>query len=211
MKLLYSSRCLALLVLSFAFGASANATLVTFDDLGTDPSAIPSGYAGLKWDRFESVSDTYISSNYGTNGYINGTVSPLNVAFAGFDNPASFSIATGSFDFNSTYLTASWNNGLNIEVDGFKSGVQLYAQTVTVNSFSPTFFAINYLGVDTVTFSSSGGVSAGYSGDPSGGLQFAMDNLTINGVSPVPEPTTALFGFALAGVVAMRRLRTVVA
>ncbi|WYM01121.1 MAG: PEP-CTERM sorting domain-containing protein [Gloeotrichia echinulata CP02] len=178
--------------------SQAQAVVVTFDDLSGNEAPIPNGYQGLNWNNFYYLNGTL--NIYDSSGYDNGIVSTPNVAYNGFGTPASVSVDHGQFDFNSTYLTGSWNNGLNILVKGSLGGVPKYSQTVTVNTTSPTKFTFNYLGIDNLKFTSSGGVSAGYNGD---GKHFALDNFEYN-AAPVPEPSTILGSLIAGGFVLSR-------
>ena len=199
--------------ISIAVSASAlalSAQTITFDDLnpatlpggdGTGFEApIPSLYDGLQWDNFWVMNATTLYAQYGNNGYYNGLQSANNVAYNGAGNSAAFS--AGAFNLDSAYLTAAWNNGLHVEVQGFVGTTLTYDNTYTLNTTSATAIHFNYFDVDEVNFIASGGVSAGYDG---GGTQFAMDNLII---SPVPEPTTmALVGFGGLATLGMIRRR----
>lgn len=157
------------------------ATVLTFDDLaGGAPSdtilqIVPNGYGGLNWYNFAVLNTSSLPATY---GYRTGTVSPENVAFNPFGDPASIS-SPNAFDLNSAYLTAALNldTPLQIEVQGFVGNTLTYDHTYTVNRFAPTLINFNYTGVDQVKFISSA-------------QEFAMDNLT---VSAVPEPTTCAF------------------
>jgi len=83
----------------------------------------------------------------------------------------------------------------------------MYTQTVTVDTYQPTWFAFNFAGIDELRFDASGGTYAGYSGGP--GAQFAMDDFTFNEPSPVPAPAAVwLFGSGFLGLGAFRRKRT---
>ncbi|MBW4450209.1 MAG: PEP-CTERM sorting domain-containing protein [Spirirestis rafaelensis WJT71-NPBG6] len=181
----------------------AHAVVVTFDDLPGFADSIPQGYAGLNWDNFDSLNPVVFDAQ--SSGYGNGTVSTPNVAFNAFGDPAAISVNSGKFDFNSTYLTGAWNNGLNILVEGFLGGQSLYSKTVIVNSTSPTLLNFDFLGIDNLKFTSFGGTNAGYDGD---GTHFAMDNFTYNQTKPVPEPFTILGSLTAGGIgVALRRKR----
>jgi len=186
-----------------------SAQTITFDDLNpsTLPGAtypfeapIPNGYAGLQWNNFWVLDvPLNLQADPGATGYKNGLVSGNNIALNAGGNPAL--ISAGAFNLNSAYLTAAWNNGLQVEVQGFVDGTLTYDNTYTVNTTAPSSINFNYLDVDEVNFISSGGTSAGYSGR---GTQFAMDNLTI---STVPEPASLTFGGlgGLASLLAFRR------
>ncbi|MEH1858950.1 MAG: PEP-CTERM sorting domain-containing protein [Nostoc sp.] len=184
----------------------AQALVLTFDDLPAPEfdygSPIPNGYGGLNWDNFNYLTTPNYSIN--PSGYIYGTVSSPNVAYNSFGNPATVStvsLGSGQFDFNSAYLTTAWNNGLDILVEGFSGGITKYATTVTVDTTSPRLFNFDFLGIDSLKFTSSGGVDVGYGGF---GTEIVLDNFTYNSET-VPEPTTLLglltvasFGVALS-------------
>jgi hypothetical protein len=193
------STILKTLALVFTTAVCAHAqTLITFDD--ASEGTISNGYAGLNWNNFGvlNISKTVAG------GYINGIISTPNIAFNDNGFPASFSSPT-PFTLNSAYLTAAWNNGLNVEVQGFLNGKLAYDNTYIVNTTGPILENFNYAGVTSVTFTSSGGTPAGYLGS---GEHFAMDNMTI---TPTPEPQTwALFviGFLFVGWVGRKRFLT---
>lgn len=189
----------------FAMGSnqSAHAITITFDDLPGTELLIPRNYQGFNW----SDDFYYANGRLTGGGYIPGAVSSPNVALNGFGNNVSFSRNT-PFDFNSAYLTAAWNNGLNVLVQGVLGGVLQNTATVIVNTNAPTLVNFNFLNVDTVRFSSFGGVDAGLGRF---GTQFALDNLTYNATNvtnatnanAVPEPFTVLGGVVALGAGAM--------
>ena len=185
--------------------ANAGATTVMFDDVCrvdncVDP--IPAGYGGLGWSRF------WVDEPFDTedSGYARGRVSGDSVAFNASGDPATFFNGT-PFDFVSTYLTAAFNTGLNITVEGFLGRNLLYTQTVVVDDQAPTLFTFNYQGVDSVRFTAFGGVDAN-PGNPGSGPIFAMDNPTLDNLTyTLPEPSTLLLlcGGLLAGARRLRR------
>ena len=174
---------------------AAQAQTLTFDNLPAR-TVIPNGYGGLNWSNFEVIDGIAEPSN----GYHNGTISPNNVAFNSFGNPADLTSAT-PFTLSSGYFTAAWNNGLSLEVQGFAGASLLYDHTYILNTASPQLLSFNFIGITDAHFISSGGTNPGLSGS---GIQFAMDNLTIGSV---PEPSTmALTGLgAIAGLFFRRR------
>jgi hypothetical protein len=184
-------------LLSLVIASSAQAITLTFDDITNAAccNPVPTGYGGLSWSNFY-VEDGSRNPN---TGYANAAVSGTYVAFNGNGEQATTS---GSpFDFTSVYLTAAWNNGLNVRVRGLNGGNVLYDNTVTVNTNRPTLFNFNYLGIDQLIFDSFGGTDAHLG---PGGTHFAMDNMTIN---PVPEPGTALL--LIAGLLELAGWRRV--
>jgi hypothetical protein len=181
---------LVVAALLFTCSGQGRAGVITFDDISNAGGGVPisNGYGGFNWNNFDALN----GDTFGPSGYQNGTVSHPNVAFNAFGNPASFSSST-PFDFIGADLTAAWNDGLKIDVQGFLNGNLVDDVTVTVNTSGPTFFNFNFDNVDTVKFTSSGGTNHGYNGN---GTHFALDNLTFS----VPEPTTfALFGMIAVG------------
>jgi hypothetical protein len=192
MKTLLKLACLVLATAGIA--CTAGAVTLTFDDLATpfdgyEYRAPMASYGGLQWSNFY-VFDVVDTVNYHMSGYPNALVSPKNIALNWFGNPAALSSAT-PFSLDSAYLTAAWNDGLQVEVKGFSGATLAYDNTYTINTAGPSLINFNYLDVTEVEFISFGGTPhAGYSG---AGTHFSMDNLT---VTIVPECST----FALAGL-----------
>ncbi|KOP25513.1 exosortase [Hapalosiphon sp. MRB220] len=175
----------------------AHAVTVTFDDLSGSQNTVSNGYAGLNWENFYHL-DT---ASFIPSGYVNGTVSPTKVAYNGFGDPAVISTVDDIFDFNSTYLTAAWNDDLTVLVEGYTGGIfgeKKYSQTVVVNTKTPTLFTFDFLGIDYLRFTSSGGNNAGYNGN---GTHFAIDNFTFNKkTKAVPEPLTIFGSLTASGI-----------
>jgi hypothetical protein len=200
-----------ILAYMFSVAATGNnyAEVITFDSLtATVSSPVPNGYEGFNWSNFD-----YLTSTPGElSGYPVGTISSPNVGFNGLGDPASFTSAGGSpFTLTSLFLTAAWNDGLNVAVTGLLGGSVLDTETFIVSTATPTLETLNWTGIDTVSISTSGGIP---NPDfvPSGqGTEVVVDDITIqDGTTPVPEPwTLGLVGsgvLALAGAV-RRRLK----
>jgi hypothetical protein len=173
---------------------AADPFTITFDDLPAGSgSAVPAGYAGLQWNNFGCRDRRTFTSE---SGYLYGMVSAWNIVANLNGNPAL--IGAGSFDLNSAYLTGAWNDGLQVRVEGFRGGSLAYDNTYTVVSTASTLISFNYLGVDSVRFSSFGGTPHGYRGS---GTHFVMDNLTVT----VPEPSAVeLVGLGVGALMIAR-------
>ncbi len=196
-KLMMAAAVLLLSSISFAGTQTIN-----FDSLPGDESPIPNGYAGFNWNNFYDVNPQII----GPSGYENGLVSSPNVAYNGYGTPANFT-STTAFTLVSGYFTGAWNDGLNIEVQGFDQHGNLIDDTnFLVNTSGPTLETFNWSGLYDVNFISSGGVNHGYGGS---GTQFVLDNLTTSTSAPgVPEPgTLVLLGTGVLGLFQTARRR----
>ena len=183
-----STAAIASTVIVLGIGAVAQATVLTFDDIApiSNYDQIPNGYGGFNWDNFGYLNGSGTGSSL--TGYDNGRVSGDYVSFNLFGDPAL--VSDSIFDFNSAYLTAVWNDGLSITVEGLKSGATLYSKTVVVDTTQPTLVNFDYFGVDELKFTSFGGVEPDYLKQKGNGIQFTLDNFTFNEkVTSVPEPT----------------------
>ncbi|MBH8561979.1 PEP-CTERM sorting domain-containing protein [Nostoc sp. CENA67] len=175
-------------IAALGIGTVAQAAVLTFDDIAPIPdlAEIPDGYGGFNWDNFFYKNGSDITAL--DTGYDNGRVSGDYVSYNGFGNQAILSDRV--FDFNSAYLTAAWNDGLSVTVEGLNKGTTLYSKTVVVDTTNPTLVNFDFFGVDELRFTSFGGVEPDYLIGKGLGTQFALDNFTFNEtVTPVPEPT----------------------
>jgi hypothetical protein len=169
--------------------AISSGEILTFDELpGTAPTGwltqVPANYGGLQWRFFYY---TEASRAPAPSGYVNGVVSPGKAVYSGYADwaPAVLSVTHGTFDLNSAYVTAAWQDGVTLEAQGFKGGRLIYDTGYTINAVTPSLINFNYLGIDQVSFYYYGGtVHPGYQGF---GPMFVIDNLN---VTIVPEPST---------------------
>lgn len=202
-----ASLAIAALVLSaFSLAPTASsAAVIGFDDLPSNPleKPIANGYAGLNWDNFSYLNAvSFFDPN---SGYTHGVVSTPNVAFNLQGTPADISSAT-PFTFNGAYLIGAWNDGLQVEVQGFQGTTLVDDMTVTAAPVAgpSKFFTFNFSNVTRVHFIPTGGtLQPGLTGT---GENFGLDNLTIN--EPVPEPASiSLFtvGIAIVALGLQRR------
>lgn len=192
-----------------AAAVPASAVTITFDDI-TNTVATPVSpanvlYNGYLWSNFFVVDSAYLAALPigGPSGYGAGTISPNSVAY-GFGGPATVH-STTDFYANSGYLTGAWRDGVAVSINGFNNGQLVFSQSVIVSSTTPSFVNFAHIAVDSVEFTSSGGIHNPLytAGD---GAAFALDNLTL---SAVPEPASWAFmlaGFALVGGALRRRV-----
>ena len=153
----HSLTWLGALALALAvFPLAASAGVLTFDELAGPYGPIPNGYGGFNW-----VNMWYLDPSpaaYAGSGYQNGLVSGANVAY----NPYTLDpmvVSSTAFTFNGAYLTGAWNDGLQVEVQGFVGTTMVYDTTVTASPTTgpPQFFTFDYIGVTELKFHSFGG------------------------------------------------------
>lgn len=192
-------------VATLAFASwSAHAETIDFEDLGlpAGPSSIAwvrNGYHGLNWSNFAALNTDGYDGN--PSGYQVGAVSGTHVAFNSGASPASFWAAT-PFVFESVYLTAAWNDSLSVTITGSRNGVVVHEQTVFPLATAATLYTLNWSGIDSVMFRSSGGTD--HAAYPGSGAHIGFDNLSVSGV---PEPSAALMMLLGVGALAHRGLR----
>ena len=161
----------------------AQTEVIGFDDLpwkAVGGYPIPNGYGGLQWQNFDYLNAVFYIGN--PSGYLNGMVSQDYVVYNVGGQPAQ--LIGGTFNLSSAYLTGAWNDGLQVEVQGFVGVTLVHDNTYTVNATGPTLINFNYLGVDKVNFISSGGSQ--HPGFTHNGTSVVLDNLSITMLSPFP-------------------------
>lgn len=183
-----------------AFGISnAQASVLTFDDIAV--GSIGNGYGGFNWNNI-AVGNGASSFHLGS-GYVYGAVSGTNTAFNGAGGLST--VSSSDFTFDGAFFTAAWRDGLTVTGKGYKDGVELFSKSFLVSTNAPSYLAFNFVGIDNLTLSSSGGTW--HDGLNADGTQFVMDNFTYT-ITPVPEPeewAMMMLGLPLMGFVARRR------
>ncbi|UXH78225.1 PEP-CTERM sorting domain-containing protein [Roseateles amylovorans] len=186
------SRLAGLVPFTLALGLTlaaplASATVLTFDDLGSD-GLVPVNYGGLDW----SASSWFQYA---------GEQAPFTPhsgdhrATLGWDGSAD----TSAIGFTTaSVFSGAWfagYQGVSITIDLYYGGTRVGSTSTLDLSDSPTFLASGYSGaVDRLVFRSN---------DPA---NFVMDDLSFT--SAVPEPGTgalALAGLGLVGLFMRRR------
>ncbi|WP_331345184.1 hypothetical protein [Cellvibrio sp. UBA7661] len=203
MKKFHSLFLSLLLSLGLSAAATTQAAVITFDDLpATELDAIPTGYRGFNWGASHMVNVNYFHKDLipGT-GFENGVVSG---DYAAFNFLATTSTITGDiFDFNGAYLTAGWNDGLNIEVTGFLNNLALFTKTVVVSTQQAQWFDFSFVGINSLSLRAWGGTSID---GTTGNDFFIMDNFTYNEATSVSESSSlALLLLGVAGIVLGRK------
>jgi hypothetical protein len=180
----------SILLFSAIAVGSANASVLTFDDLsGVAPVA--NGYGGFNWNAsangIYSIDKSYIPGSGYDNGTVSGNTSVFN-AWGTSGNTIDLA-GSGTFDFNGAYFTSAWDSQ-DISFQGWNDGSLLFSSTnFTIDTSTPLFIALNWMGIDRLTINNTGS-------------QWDMDNFTFNEhVNAVPVPAAVwLFGSALTGL-----------
>lgn len=185
---------------------NANAVVLDFDDINVGVEAYLNtaagpNYGGLSWSNTWGVLNT-TSAAYSNSGYANGVTSGTNVAFNAFYQ--NVSIDSGTMDWNGAYFAGAWNDGLTINFIGSQAGVELYNETITVDTSGSIWFDANFIGIDNLVISSSGGTANATLSAYGSGQHFSMDDFTFN--ANVPETSSLiLLGLGLIGFGVARR------
>ncbi len=192
----------AVLLLSFVcVPKNSDAAIITFDDIDAkgDFVLISNGYAGFNWNNFYALDPTRYPS---ASGYNNGRVSPINVGFNGNEKLASFSSPTMPFTLTGGYFAAAWYNE-TFTITGYLNGTQVYQGTYDIVTTGPTYIALNWSNVDSVSFIGNG------TGAYTTNSHVVVDNLVINeNVVPLPAALPLFFsGLAVVAGVGRRRRR----
>ena len=176
----FTRHLVALAVLALA-APLASATVLTFDDLGSD-GLVPSHYGGLDW----SASSWF---NFGDEQAPFAAHSGEYRATLGWDGTASTSAV--SFLTASTFGGAWFAgfDGVSVAFDLYYQGHQVASSGTLNTSGTSSFLASGYGGlVDRITIRSNDHAN------------FVMDDFTFS--APVPEPGTTALMFAGLGLVA---------
>lgn len=104
------------------------------------------------------------------------------------------------FDFNGVYLTAAWDDQLEVLVRGYRGSLIYYSRLLTLNTQNATWLNANFEDIDSLYFFVLNGSR------DMGWRHIVMDDFTINETAAVAEPATILLvGAGLTGLAAMRR------
>ncbi|CAF1494175.1 unnamed protein product [Adineta ricciae] len=153
---------------------SVGNTLVTFDDLASG-TVIPNSYNNINWNNAYAFINSYAVSGYPT-----GTVSQNCTSLNGGGTSMTMTcVGSTLFTLYSAAFTAAWNDNLQLNVVGYRSGSIIANSTYILQVFSLSNIAFTgFSNLDTAIFSTSGGTL-----NPtvsSSGLHYSMDNLCIS-------------------------------
>jgi len=150
--------------------------LIHFDDLPSNETLIPTGYQGLNWTN----AGAFNVSKYGASGYRTVLTSTPNVAYNGGGNPMTIAVGPSanvkSFSIQSFIVAAAWSNNLQLLLTGYRGNIAVYNQTMTLQTTSKVLLSLNWISMTRMTFTTSGGLSAGYGEN---GNHVGIDNMCL--------------------------------
>lgn len=147
---------------------------MTFDSLSSS-AAVPSGYSNIIWTN----ANTHTAAA-NTSGYYTGTVSSPYSIYNPGGSPMTMTSANSSLiTLYTLAAAAAWYDNLQLAVVGYNSNVVIATNTFTLQVFTVSYLTFTgYSGLDTITFTTSGGTkNAGVGGS---GTHFAMDNICLS-------------------------------
>lgn len=192
---LVSRRIFVLAACLLLITATSFATVITFNNLPGDGTAIPDGYAGFNWINFYDMSAQLTP--------IGGSSAAPMPSYAFNKGGAAASFDSGNvFTLTSATLGTDWADGMGVEVLGLAHNQIVDRMYVALNNGVFKQVTFNWSGIDEVTF-----MAMGTPANPSNMLKFALTQLVV--VQSAPEPASLLllapgFGLALAR---LRKLR----
>ncbi|CAF1521558.1 unnamed protein product [Adineta steineri] len=156
-------------------------TLITFDDLpslGSYAAVVPNNYFDLTWSNALYTLVTYLNSFAGNHTALSNEVY---VAFNMYEGPITISSpAASTFSINSFIALAFYMDNLTLSMTGKRNGATIYQQTVTLQATISSFIVLNWTYIDTIIFTTSGGMPDPILAVRSNGTFYAIDNLCVD-------------------------------
>lgn len=187
-----------MLTVLLLFG-TANAKTMTFDEISFPNSQYGYGqiYSYQGFD-FQNAGVCQADRYPIPSGYHTGVISPHNTLF----NWARLDLTisnTSTFNLNSSYFTAAWNDGMSVRITGRLNGSTLYQTSFLTDTQIPVFIDFDWIGINSI-FVESYGIQNKYN-------YVAIDNIDYDmTTAPVPEPATIfLMGIGLLGIIGYQR------
>ena len=107
-------------------------TVLTFEGQAPDFVSTLTTFGGLTWSGLNALNNSPTLNGL-DGGYNNGAVSGTTVAYVPSDTAEPGVITSLTpFTFNSAYLTAAYNDNLNVVVEGRRDGQLLYTTSLTL-------------------------------------------------------------------------------
>jgi hypothetical protein len=154
--------------------------LITFDNIpgaGRFQQSLPNGFSGFQWVNADYMNVSYHEQINGWSGYSAALSSGQYVGLNKDGQMLAMIInAASSFTLKSMIVASAWNDNLTLEISGKRDGSVLKSKQLTLQ-LQPQWIELNWSGLETVSFSSSGGEPN--SNVKGRGTQFAVDDLCV--------------------------------
>lgn len=157
--------------------ANAATTTIDFEDLwpgyeSTD--RLPAGYAGFSW-----TNARWITKNYSTPSGYHNTIEGNVGIFTGWSS--ALTMDGDTFSIASLKLGAAWRSALAVHLRGYRGGVEVENQTVSVSD-AGSVFEVGFPDIDRLVVEPS---PIGY------GYQVVIDNIVLGEPEPPPSEIIA--------------------
>lgn len=189
------------------FASSANAAVLTFDDITAyDVADIYNGYGGFNW-QTSPTNSIAMKKDYGYPGLeaMQGVTSGDYAAVTNYSyEPGDSFIITSStsslFDFNSAQFASLQFENNNISIKGYLGGVLQNEDSFDVTNSSVFYYngGTKFFGIDKLLISSTLDISDDW---------IAMDDFTYNESAPAPAPEPSSMVLGLMGLGSMLGFR----
>jgi len=185
-----------ILFLTLITAGVAGATTLTFEDIGVPDASSPLFNTGFVNQGFMFNDATVLDISSGSQWSGSGPAYSGNYAVMnGWGGPFTITkVGGGTFSFQDTYIRSYFNYfiGSETSITGYLNGFEVGQVTFTMRNSWQNIEA-NFANIDQL-------VVGGWN------MYVLADNMTFNGTTPVPEPSTMLLlGFGLAGLAAFRK------
>jgi len=187
----------AVLAVLAACAASAQATVINFDDVSTPGCCtFPyAGYAGFNWSG-GSGANSWVVADAASNVFTPGPDAHSGSNYAWSNGGTSLDLTRnggGTFDFSSMWARGGWASS-GYTVTGYLDGAVVGSQHVAVTQ-DYAFASFDLVGIDDLTIVGDGG-------------NLLIDDMSVSTTAAVPEPSEiALMLAGLGGLATLARRR----
>ncbi|CAF1265072.1 unnamed protein product [Adineta steineri] len=145
-------------------GTNSNKLVITFEDISnitTKYGQIPDGYQSLIWENAWYVHESEAQNYHSNTGYDHAFTGGRKYLAYNFEpnNPISIKSFNSQhpFTFHSFESNSIHRDNLQLYVQGFRRGEQVYGTVMTIQITEPTSFELEWENIDKVVWTTFGG------------------------------------------------------